>query len=119
MRPALTALLLSATALCAPAALAQTTLTAADETAPQDASPTQEQTGEIVVTAQRRSESIQRVPVSLTAITAETLTSRNLNDLTQVARAAPSLQVGIDNTFSVRGVGTLAFAGTIDSSVAL
>jgi iron complex outermembrane receptor protein len=44
---------------------------------------------------------------------------RNLNDLTQVARAAPSLQVGQDNTFAVRGVGTLSFAGTIDSSVAL
>ena len=73
---------------------------------------------DIIVTAQRRSESIQRVPVSLTALSAETLTSRNLNDLTQISRAAPTLQVGIDNTFSVRGVGTLAFAGTIDSSVA-
>ena len=75
--------------------------------------------GDIIVTAQRRSESLQRVPVSVTALTAETLASRNLNDLTQVARAAPTLQVGIDNTFAVRGVGTLAFAGTIDSSVAL
>lgn len=74
--------------------------------------------GDIIVTAQRRSESLQRVPVSLTALSAETLTSRNLNDLTQISRAAPTLQVGIDNTFSVRGVGTLAFAGTIDSSVA-
>jgi iron complex outermembrane receptor protein len=75
--------------------------------------------GEIIVTAQRRSESLQKVPVSVTALTSETLTSRNLNDLTQVARAAPTLQVGIDNSFAVRGVGTLAFAGTVDSSVAL
>ena len=75
--------------------------------------------GDIIVTAQRRSESIQKVPVSLTALTADTLQSRQINDLTQVARAAPSLQVGSDNTFAVRGVGTLAFAGTIDSSVAL
>lgn len=76
-------------------------------------------TGEIVVTAQRRSESLQKVPVSLTAVTAEMLQSRQINELTQIARAAPSLQVGSDNTFAVRGVGTLAFAGTIDSSVAL
>ncbi|WIW90578.1 TonB-dependent receptor (plasmid) [Sphingobium sp. V4] len=75
--------------------------------------------GEIIVTAQRRSESLQKVPVSVTALSSETLTSRNLNDLTQVARAAPTLQVGIDNSFAVRGVGTLAFAGTVDSSVAL
>lgn len=75
--------------------------------------------GDIIVTAQRRSESLQRVPVSVTAITGDTLAARNLNDLTQVARAAPSLQVGQDNTFAVRGVGTLSFAGTIDSSVAL
>ncbi len=75
--------------------------------------------GEIVVTAQRRSESLQKVPVSLTAVTSEMLESRQINDLTQVAQAAPSLQVGSDSTFAVRGVGTLAFAGTIDSSVAL
>ena len=75
--------------------------------------------GEIIVSAQRRSESIQRVPVSVTALTADTLRSQNLNDMTQVARAAPSLQVGVDNSFAVRGVGTLAFAGTVDSSVAV
>jgi iron complex outermembrane recepter protein len=31
----------------------------------------------------------------------------------------PSLQIGSDASFSVRGGGTLAFAGTIDTSVAL
>lgn len=75
--------------------------------------------GDIVVTAQRRSESLQKVPVSVTAVTSEMLESRQISELTQIARAAPSLQVGSDNTFAVRGVGTLAFAGTIDSSVAL
>lgn len=120
------AVLLSATMLCTPAALAQ-----AGAVAPvmqeSSANPTQQPAvsgdetagADIVVTAQRRSESLQRVPVSVTAVTAETLQSRNLNDLTQVARAAPTLQVGQDNTFAVRGVGTLSFAGTVDSSVAL
>lgn len=93
-------------ALSSSAVLAQ-----AAESAPAD--------GEIVVTAQRRSESLQKVPVSLTAVTGEMVQSRQISDLTQIARAAPSLQVGSDNTFAVRGVGTLAFAGTIDSSVAL
>ncbi|MDO6415331.1 TonB-dependent receptor [Sphingomonas sp. BIUV-7] len=73
----------------------------------------------MVVTAQRRSESIQRVPVSVTAIAPEVLENRRLNDLTQITRVAPTLQTGLDNTFAIRGVGTTAFAGTIDSSVAL
>jgi iron complex outermembrane receptor protein len=75
--------------------------------------------GEIIVTAQRRSESLQRVPVSVTAVTAETLTSRNINDLNQVAIAAPSLQIGTTGAFSIRGVGTLALASSVDSSVAI
>lgn len=61
-------------------------------------------TGEIIVTAQRRSESLQKVPVSVTALSSETLASRNANDLSQITRAAPTLQVGIDNSFAVRGV---------------
>lgn len=73
---------------------------------------------EIVVTAQRRVERLQDVPVSVTALGGDALKSRNLNDLTQVALAAPSLQVGNDNSFAIRGVGTQAFATTIDSSVA-
>ncbi|MEO7465608.1 MAG: TonB-dependent receptor [Sphingobium limneticum] len=73
---------------------------------------------EIVVTAQRRAERLQDVPVSVTALGGDTLKSRNLNDLSQVALAAPSLQVGNDNSFAIRGVGTQAFATTIDSSVA-
>lgn len=75
--------------------------------------------GVIVVTAQRRSESIQSVPVSLTAVGNEELRTRQINDLAGLVQAAPSLQIGTDATFAVRGVGTLAFAGTIDSSVAL
>jgi iron complex outermembrane receptor protein len=119
MRSALVTIFLAGTALCAPAAFAQVAVEAPAAGTPQGANPEEVNTGEIIVTAQRRSESLQRVPVSVTALSRETLLSRNLNDLTQVARAAPSLQIGQDNTFAVRGVGTLSFAGTVDSSVAL
>ena len=83
------------------------------------AGPADPGVGEIVVTAQRRSESIQKIPVSLTAVGSNELRTRQINDLVGVAQAAPSLQIGTDASFSIRGVGTLAFAGTIDSSVAL
>lgn len=110
MRKSIGIILLSATMLSTPAAMAQSVDGPADDEAG---------AGEIIVTAQRRNESLQRVPVSVTALSEDAIRSQNLNDLTQVSRAAPSLQVGIDNSFAVRGVGTLAFAGTIDSSVAL
>ena len=96
-------------------ALTSTTAFAQNGDSPEEAAVA----GDIVVTAQRRSESLQKVPVSLTAVTGDMLVSRQINDLTQIAQAAPSLQVGGDSTFAVRGVGTLAFAGTVDSSVAL
>lgn len=73
--------------------------------------------GEIIVTAQRRSENVLKVPVSVTVVGAEQLTQRGANDLTAVTKLAPSLQVAQDNTFSVRGVGTATFANTVESSV--
>ena len=107
--------LLTSTAILA--ALAATGVQAQE--AQTDATEASAGAGEIIVTAQRRSESLQKVPVSVTAVTADMLESRQISDLTQIARAAPSLQVGGDGTFAVRGVGTLAFSGTIDASVAV
>lgn len=75
--------------------------------------------GDIIVTAQRRSENLQSVPVSVTAITADSLRNRDLNNLQQITLAAPSLQIGQDNTFAIRGVGTLAFQQTVDPAVAI
>lgn len=107
-------ILVLGTALSSTSALAQTQTSLSPDDAEEATS-----SSEIIVTAQRRSESLQKVPVSLTAVTADILESRNISDLNQITRAAPSLQVGSDNGFSVRGVGTLTFTGTIDSSVAL
>lgn len=73
--------------------------------------------GEIIVTAQRRSENVLKVPVSVTVVGAEQLIQRGANDLTAVTKLAPSLQVAQDNTFSVRGVGTATFANTVEASV--
>lgn len=86
----------------------------------QDTASVQDDGGvaEIIVSAQRRTERLQDVPLSVTALGSAALEARQINDLSQIAIAAPSLQVGSDNTFAVRGVGTQAFATTIDSSVA-
>lgn len=74
---------------------------------------------EIIVTAQRRSERLQDVPVSVTAVTSEGLRSLGVNNLSQLNQAAPSLQVSGENSFTIRGIGTLAFQQTLESSVAI
>lgn len=74
---------------------------------------------EVVVTAQRISQSIQDVPLSVTAVSAEDIERRKINDPSQLTFVAPTLQVGQDTTFSLRGVGTQIFDSTVDSSVAM
>lgn len=74
---------------------------------------------EIIVTAERREENLQDVPVSVTAVSGDALSQRVINELTQLTLAAPTLQVGQDNNFAIRGIGSLVFAETIDPSVAL
>ena len=73
---------------------------------------------EIIVTAQRRAENLQKVPVSVTAISADELDTHGLNDVNQLYLVAPSIQLGTDNTVSIRGIGTLAFTNSVDTSVA-
>ena len=73
----------------------------------------------ITVTAQRVEQDLQDVPVSLTVVDGGELGERNINELTQLTLAAPTLQVGQDNTFAIRGIGSQIFAETVDPSVAL
>jgi len=71
----------------------------------------------IVVTAQRRSQDVLKVPLSVTVLGEDTLNKRGVSDLADVTKLAPSLQMAQDNTFSVRGIGTGTFANTVESSV--
>lgn len=73
---------------------------------------------EIVVTAQRQSQRLQDVPLSVQAVSAQGLNDRGVTDLTQLSTVTPSLQVRQDNNYTVRGVGTQSFANSVESSVA-
>ncbi|MFN3620376.1 TonB-dependent receptor, partial [Sphingorhabdus sp.] len=55
----------------------------------------------------------------VTAVTAESLRTLGVNNLSQLNQAAPSLQVSGENNFTVRGIGTLAFQQTLESSVGI
>jgi iron complex outermembrane recepter protein len=86
----------------------------------------QAQTGleEIVVTAQRREENVQTVPISITAFTPAELERRNIDTTQDLIRFIPNLHghfntgVGTANTYFMRALGNTDVAPTIDLPVA-
>jgi iron complex outermembrane recepter protein len=83
------------------------------------AQPTEEATPtaglqEVVVTATRREQSLSKVPISVTALTQESLDERGIKDFTEVARFTPG--VNFDNSgtnnISIRGISGTGGAGT-------
>jgi len=100
----ITALCLASTALGGAPAFAQV-------------AATDDSIGEIIVTAQRRTENVLKVPVSVTVVSAEQLRENGVARLQDISRLAPSLQTTEADNFSVRGVGTAAFFGSVESSV--
>ncbi len=93
--------------------------TASSVAAPTDSETSQTELGDIVVTAQRISQPLQRVPIAVQPVTGAELENRKLNDLTQLQIAAPSLQVTGENQFAIRGVGSQSFSANVDSSVGI
>lgn len=80
--------------------------TAAPAVAPAEQSA---ELGEIVVTARRRSESLQQVPQSVTAVTSDTLQKLNIQKLEDVTAVTPGLSLSSGNNgytteVSTRGV---------------
>jgi len=72
---------------------------------------------EVVVTAQKRSESILSVPISITALTEEALDRRGIKDLQDIARATPALTISSNNglgyaNVSIRGITSATGAAT-------
>ncbi|NGY07012.1 TonB-dependent receptor [Solimonas terrae] len=76
---------------------------------------------EIVVTAQKREENIQDVPISIQAFSAEALDARGVQDTSQLAQSVPSLQfinaAGFQLIF-MRGIGTDNPIPSADRSIA-
>ena len=50
---------------------------------------------EIVVTTRRREENLQEVPISVTAIDAQTIERQNINNMFDIAKLDPSLQMDV------------------------
>jgi len=95
--------------------------------APQDPSATAPTTdegslGDIVVTAQRRSESLREVPIAITVVDGASIRETGANQLADITQRAPSLNFtatpGVPN-FAIRGVGTNSFDYGIESAVGI
>lgn len=94
------------------------------EAAPAPAEDSLATTGDIVVTAQKRAERLQDVPLAVTAITGDALESRQINDTQSLVQAVPSLtfQQGTNpsnTSFRVRGIGTQLFSQGVEAAVAV
>lgn len=80
--------------------------------------------GDIIVTARKRQESILKVPVVQSVISAETLAQAQILDIRGVATKVPGLFVSesvntIGTLISLRGIGTSALDSGVDQSVSL
>lgn len=85
----------------------------AAQVAPDPADATLAATGnDIVVTATRRNETVQNVPIAITAVPAELLRDAVVQDARDLEQLAPSLQTttgqsqATGSSFAIRGIGT-------------
>jgi iron complex outermembrane receptor protein len=104
--------------------------TAQEAVPPQGPTPLQpERTGgiaEIVVTAQRRAENVQDVPIAITAFSAEALQERAIGNVSGLSAITPNVTLDASTPFSgssavlgatIRGIGSSDFAFNIDPAV--
>jgi iron complex outermembrane receptor protein len=113
------------------AAVAQTVPPPATPSASMETAPATGQTpsegidaagGDIIVTAQRRAQSLRDVPIAITVVNGQSIRETGANQLADITQRAPSLNFtatpGVPN-FAIRGVGTNSFDYGIESAVGI
>ena len=117
---------LSAVALMAGAGLAHAQSQASQPTSPgagpAGGEPPAGAVEEVVITAQKRSERLQDVPVSVAVVTGAKLEQQHITSLQDLALVSPSISYNDSNSsrgqgLSIRGVGTLSFSDGVEPSV--
>ncbi|OWR01135.1 TonB-dependent receptor domain-containing protein [Sphingopyxis witflariensis] len=78
---------------------------------------------EIVVTAQKKEEKINDVPIAMTALSSAALDDRKIEGGSELLRAVPNVNFSKSNfsmyNFSIRGIGTKAVSASSDPAVAV
>lgn len=90
-------------------ALADTAPATAQDTRPADAARADNPLGDIVVTARRREESLQSVPIAITAVSGSQLEQKGINQISDLRNVVPGVNIaGLrrdDSSFFIRGQG--------------
>ena len=79
---------------------------------------------EVIVTAQKREQSLQDVPISVQVVSGRDMAARNLNEVTALTKVSPGFTFADgtdpgDSTLVLRGVGTQTFSRGVDQSVSV
>ncbi len=86
----------------------------------------QDQLQEVVVTAQKREQNVQNVPIAITAFTTDTLQARGITDVNALGQLTPNVNLDASAPFSgdssvlsasIRGIGQDDFAFNLDPGV--
>lgn len=78
---------------------------------------------DIIVTAQRRTQSLQNVPIAITALTAADLDAKQIRTTIDIPRLVPNMVgatnvgIGSANTYFIRGLGNTESIATFDPPV--
>ncbi|WP_421839558.1 TonB-dependent receptor [Novosphingobium sp.] len=123
-RVAVLAMLVPGALLAASPALAAAEAAAPPQSGATAETPAASGVEDIIVTARRRSESVQSIPVSVQAISAATVQARDLTSLEKIAAATPQFTVarasnGAGAQLTMRGIGSNATSIGIEQSVAI
>ena len=109
-------------ALMASASLAVSSLFVAGPALAQDGAEAAASTGEIVVTAQRRSERLQDVPLAITAVSSEFVTQSGIRTVAELKYATPGMDLNNSGGFiflNIRGIGSKYVSTGLEGPVAV
>lgn len=86
------------------------------------ASLSQSNIAEIVVTASRRAESVQKTPTAVSAFGGEKLQDQHLTSLSDIVSISPSIAISnlaTNSNITIRGIGNTSYVAGADPAVAL
>ena len=74
---------------------------------------------EVIVTARRRSESLQETPIAVTALTGEDMRDRGLTSIGELTKSVPSVEIleSTSNVIYIRGIGQRSAYARVDPTV--
>ena len=72
---------------------------------------------EVIVTAQKRRENVQDVPIAITALNAAALEAAKIEDSKDLQFNAPNVTFSANRNITIRGVGSASYGGTGDTNI--